>query len=100
MYIIVWEFIIRAERAGEFEAIYGPQGDWAQLFAKAEGYRETQLLRDTSNPSRYVTLDFWTSREAYEGFRREHEREYLALDERCERLTLKEHKWGEFVRRE
>ncbi|HKC72071.1 MAG TPA: antibiotic biosynthesis monooxygenase [Terriglobales bacterium] len=100
MYIIVWEFIIRAERAGEFEAIYGPQGDWARLFAKTEGYRQTQLLRDTGNPSRYVTLDFWTSREAHEGFRREHEQEYLALDERCERLTLKEHKLGEFVRSE
>jgi len=100
MYIIVWEFIIRTERAGEFEAIYGPHGDWARLFAKAEGYRETQLLRDTSNPSRYVTLDFWSSREEHERFRREHEQEYMALDERCERLTVKENKVGEFLSRQ
>lgn len=97
MYVIVWEFIIREEFAGEFDAIYGPQGDWARLFAKSEGYRETRLLRDTTNALRYVTLDFWASREAHERFRREHEQEYMALDERCERLTVKEHKLGEFL---
>ena len=97
MYVIVWEFTIRAEGANEFEAIYGPQGEWAVLFAKGEGYRETKLLRDISNPSRYVTLDFWTSREAYERFRRAHEGDYIALDQRCERLTVKEHKLGEFL---
>ena len=98
MYVIMWEFIVRADCAGQFEAIYGRQGDWATLFAKAEGYRETQLLRDTTNALRYVTLDFWTSQEAHERFWHEHEREYTALDERCERLTVKEHKLGEFLR--
>jgi heme-degrading monooxygenase HmoA len=97
MYVILWEFIIRAECAAEFEAIYGPQGEWALLFAKGEGYRETKLLRDISNPSRYVTFDRWTSREAYERFRRAHESDYMALDERCERFTLGEHKLGEFL---
>jgi heme-degrading monooxygenase HmoA len=97
MYVIFWEFTIQAECAAEFEAIYGPQGEWAVLFAKGEGYRETKLLRDISNPSRYVTLDFWTSREAYERFRRVHKGEYMALDERCERLTVNEHKLGEFL---
>jgi heme-degrading monooxygenase HmoA len=100
VYVIVWEFIIRAECVGEFEAIYGPQGEWARLFAKTEGYRETQLLRDTTNPSHYVTLDLWTSRETHERFRREHEREYMVLDKRCERLTVKEHKLGEFLSRQ
>ena len=100
MYVIVWEFIIRAECANEFEAIYGPQGDWARLFAKTEGYRQTQLLRDTNHPRRYVTLDFWSSREAHDRFRREHEQEYMALEERCERLTVKENKVGEFLSRQ
>ena len=98
MYVIVWEFIIQADFAGEFEAIYGPQGDWARLFAKAEDYRGTQLLRDISSPSRYVTLDLWTSREAHEKFRREYDRDYKALDERCAKLTLTETKLGEFDR--
>jgi heme-degrading monooxygenase HmoA len=80
----------------QFEAAYGPQGDWARLFVKGQGYKETQLLRDASNPLRYVTLDYWKSRAAHERFRREHESEYRMLDERCDRLAVKENKLGEF----
>lgn len=36
MYVIVWEFIIAVENAGEFEAVYGPDGKWAKLFAASE----------------------------------------------------------------
>ncbi|HET7747753.1 MAG TPA: antibiotic biosynthesis monooxygenase [Terriglobales bacterium] len=100
MYVIAWEFVVRADCGDEFEAIYGPQGEWARLFAEGEGYRETKLLQDTTNALRYVTLDFWTSQEAHDRFRRDHEQEYMALDERCERLTMKEHKLGEFLSRQ
>lgn len=96
MYVIAWKFIIRADCVAEFEAIYGPQGEWVRLFAKGDGYGETQLLRDTSDPLCYVTLDFWKSRDAHERFRGRHGFEYNALDQRCERLTLKENKLGEF----
>lgn len=98
MYVIVWEFVIRAETAAAFEAAYGPRGEWAMLFARAQGYRGTQLLRDASNPLRYVTMDSWKSRETYDIFRRKHEGEYKGLDERCRRLTVKERKIGEFER--
>ncbi len=97
MYVIAWEFIIRTECVVQFEATYGPQGDWARLFSKAKGYRETQLLRDITDPGRYVTLDYWQSREAHDQFRAAHATEYQALDERCERLTVKEQKLGEFL---
>jgi heme-degrading monooxygenase HmoA len=96
MYLIVWEFIIREECLGEFENVYGPGGEWARLFAKAEGYVETQLLRDTTNALRYVTLDFWNSREANEKFKQAQQKVYKELDERCQKLTVKETKLGEF----
>ena len=97
MYLVVWEFIIRAECAAEFEAVYGSQGEWARLFARAEGYRDTRLLRDVSDPLRYVTLDYWVSQEAHDRFRKAHEPEYRNLDQRCERLTAKETRLGEFA---
>lgn len=97
MYVVVWEFIIRAECAAEFEAVYGPQGEWARLFARAEGYRNTRLLRDVSDPLRYVTLDYWVSQEAHDQFRKAHEQEYRNLDQRCECLTAKETRLGEFA---
>lgn len=97
MYVIAWEFIIRTECFVQFEATYGPQGEWARLFSQAEGYRETRLLRDITDPLRYVTLDCWQSRETYDQFRTTHAAEYKALDERCERLTKKEQMLGEFL---
>ncbi len=97
MYVIAWEFIIRTECVAEFEAVYGPEGEWARLFFRAEGYGETRLLRDITDCGRYVTLDYWKSREAYDHFRTTHAGEYKALDKRCERLTVKEQKLGEFL---
>ena len=97
MYVIVWEFTIREECTAEFEAVYGSRGEWAQLFARAEGYRNSRLLRDVSDPLRYVTLDYWVSQEAHRQFRKAHEQEYRNLDQRCERLTVKETKLGELV---
>ncbi|HLK31707.1 MAG TPA: antibiotic biosynthesis monooxygenase family protein, partial [Terriglobales bacterium] len=94
MYIIVWEFLVRAECAAEFEEVYGPQGQWASLFAQGEGYRGTRLLRDTADPLRYVTFDLWSSRQALDSFRRQHQQEYQALDARCERLTSSEKRLG------
>ncbi len=96
MYVIVWEFIIAAENAAEFEAVYGPDGKWAKLFAASEAYVQTRLSHDTADPSRYFTMDFWDSRQAHEQFRCEHAREYEALDQACERLTLQETRLGEF----
>ena len=96
MYVIMWEFLVRAECKDEFEAIYGPQGEWARLFRGSEAYERTELLHDLSPALRYVTLDFWTSRQAYEQFQREHHAEYQALDERCAKLTVKETRLGEF----
>ena len=96
MYLVVWEFTVAAENAAHFEAVYGPRGDWAKLFAGSEGYLQTQLLRDSGNSQRYVTLDFWASRQAHENFRRQHAPEYEVLDACCERLTAREAKLGDF----
>jgi heme-degrading monooxygenase HmoA len=96
MYVIVWEFIVATENKAQFEAVYGPEGEWAKLFASSEGYLQTQLLRDTSNLQRYLTLDLWTSRQAHEDFRSQNAAEYQALDARCECLTMREAKLGDF----
>ena len=45
MIAILWTYRIEPGWAALFEAIYGPEGDWAQLFRQAHGYRGTELLR-------------------------------------------------------
>ncbi len=95
-YLIVWEFVPHAASQVEFERQYGPRGEWARVFARSPGFLGTQLLRDAQDPSRYVTLDRWADRQAYEDFLRVHETEYRALDLRCESLTLRESPLGTF----
>ena len=90
MLIIIWEFRVKAGREAEFERRYGPEGDWAQLFRRSRAYRGTELLRDTAEPGRYLTLDRWQSAEAFEEFKRSNAEDYAALDRECEALTESE----------
>jgi heme-degrading monooxygenase HmoA len=96
VYSIIWSFKPRPERLSEFETAYGPDGVWAQFFRKSSDYLGTELLRATDGSDRYLTIDRWRSRAAFEAFRTEHADEYRALDHACEALTMGESKLGEF----
>jgi heme-degrading monooxygenase HmoA len=97
-FLVVWEFRISSGKRREFERIYGPNGDWERLFRDGKGYICTELIRDLGTSRRYLTLDFWTSREAYARFKEENRAEYRAIDERCASLTESEVLIGEFQR--
>ena len=96
-YATLWEFTVAAARQAEFETHYGPDGSWARLFRLANGYLGTELLRDRANPLRYLTIDRWESREAWQAFRRAHAAEYERLDHEFESLTTREVPLGEYV---
>ncbi len=87
MYVIIWEFRAKTGREADFERVYGPDGEWTEFFKRGEGYLGTELLRDTANPSHYLTIDRWASSTAYEAFRRQWVDEYVRLDKRGEALT-------------
>lgn len=97
-FIAVWEFHVRPDKRRAFERAYGTNGDWAQLFRRAEGYIRTELFCDPDKPGRYVTLDFWASRLAFQKFKQQHIAAYKALDRRCESLTAHERRIGEFAK--
>ena len=96
MFIILWEYQIKLEKQSEFESIYFPNGAWAELFKKSTGYLGTELLRDEINPQRYLTIDRWNSKEDYEAFMYQYEKEYKALDAQCEGLTESESLLGKW----
>jgi hypothetical protein len=93
---ILWIFHIKQANERTFRRIYGPGGDWARFFAKDPNYIGTELLRHTTNTRCYITVDRWTSRDAYHNFKKQHRNEFVALDARCEALTVREIKIGEF----
>ena len=96
LFSYIWEFRVEPDRRTEFERRYGPSGAWVALFRRAQGYVETLLLHDASDPSRYVTIDRWRSVEAYRAFRATFAEEYDAIDRECEGLSSQERSLGEF----
>jgi len=98
MFLALWEFDVKSGCDERFVSVYGPSGDWAQLFRRDPAYQRTLLLRDPFRERTYVTCDFWESREAYETFRRNNLHDYLSLDSSCEELTTAERNIGVFER--
>lgn len=96
VHVIVWEFVAREGLVQEFERAYRPDGDWARLFRRAPGYLGTTLIRDLETPRRYLTVDRWVSRRAFEVFREVHAADYETLDRRLAVLTGGEHRVGIF----
>jgi len=92
----IWEFRVKPQHLAEFEAAYGPEGDWLRLFRTDPGYLGTELLRDREDPFRFITVDHWTSREACRAFRERCRPEYEALDGRCAGFTASERHLGDF----
>jgi heme-degrading monooxygenase HmoA len=96
-HVIIWEFQVRAGMEKQFEEVYGPEGGWAKLFSRDAAYLGTELIRDLKAARRYVTLDYWSSEQAYDDFRNRYLGEYKALDKKCETLTEGEQEIGRFT---
>ncbi len=97
-YCYIWEFVVKDGSNAVFEMFYGPDGHWVELFRRGPGHLKTDLIRDRSNPQRYLTIDHWRRREDYCEFRRVFDADFEALDKHCEDLTVRETKIGEFTR--
>jgi heme-degrading monooxygenase HmoA len=95
-YLVIWEFLVRQELRPAFETAYAPDGDWARLFRQSSEYLGTELFHDLGLPERYLTLDRWTSRDAFLKFKQANESAYRTLDQQCDVLTQHEAMLGEW----
>jgi enamine deaminase RidA (YjgF/YER057c/UK114 family) len=94
---ILWRFAVKPGKEEEFERIYGPDGDWAVLFRKGDGYGGTELHKSRETPRSYLVIDRWRSLDAFKQFKQRFTNQYRALDLRCEELTEKEEHVGDFT---
>ena len=97
MFIVVWQFEVAEENVSAFEAAYGPDGPWSQLFRSSPEYHGTELLRDVYIPGNYLTIDRWASEDAFRAFRRDQDPAYEALDRTCDALTSRETRVGAYT---
>lgn len=96
MFVRIWEFRVRPEKADQFLVAYGPGGTWARLFERVAGYLGTELLHSETHPNIYLTADRWESADAWTAFLRAWGDDYAELDRRCEMLTVSEGEIGDF----
>ena len=97
MFLIVWQFDVAEDKLSAFEAAYAPGGTWSTLFSRSPEYLGTELLRDAFIPGRYLTIDRWTSEEAFRSFRAAHDADYEVVDRACDALTAAENRIGAFT---
>ena len=93
-FVVAWLYRPRPEALAEFERTYGPDGKWAELFARGEGYLGSELYGDGET---YFLLDRWRSKADFDGFSRAFGDEYEALSAETERLYREETELGAFV---
>ena len=101
MFVRTWRYRVDRARSEAFERAYGPDGDWARLFARGGGFLNTELLgavdRGSGDALVYVTIDRWRDRSDWEAFLADHGDDYRALDQRLEDLTLDEQDLGDWI---
>ncbi len=97
MFVVLWEYEVKPGCEESFQSVYGPQGDWVQLFRLNPHFRETRLLQDISRTPFYFTLDYWDSEISYEHFKSVNHAAYAALDRATEHLTVSERRLAGFT---
>lgn len=58
---------------------------------------KTELLVDEKNSHKFITIDYWDSKEKYLEFINENRLQYDRIDKECNVYTLEEEKIGDYV---
>jgi hypothetical protein len=96
MFVRIWLYSVEGPNRPRFEEAYGPQGDWARLFASSDLYLGTELL--AGEQGKYLTIDRWRREDDWRAFIDRNGDSYRALDRQCEDLTADETEIGGFSR--
>jgi antibiotic biosynthesis monooxygenase len=90
MFVRVWQYRVPPGRREPFQAAYGPQGPWADLFARSDGYLGTELYSDAFGTTSWITVDRWSDRRDWDDFLTTWRDDYDALDRELAGLALDE----------
>jgi heme-degrading monooxygenase HmoA len=100
MFVVIWEYEVRADCEAAFTALYGNEGEWVALFREHPGFLGTELLRearDAGAAPRFVTIDRWISQATYDAFLTAAQSRYAHIDGRGDALTLTERRLGTYT---
>ena len=69
MIAVVWQFNVVPGREAAFEEFYGADGEWTALNRHNRSYLGSAFLRDQSQSSRYLLVEYWSEMLVYEQHR-------------------------------
>ena len=87
MFLRIWGYDVAPGAVDRFAVAYGPDGDWARLFARSAGFLGTELYRDVGRAARFVTVDRWRDEADWTAFLVREADDYRALDARLAPLS-------------
>lgn len=90
VFVRIWQYDVAEGREGDFKRIYAADGDWATLFAVSDGYLGTELYRCIGTSGRYITVDRFSSAEAWHRLLDEQGPRYVEIDRLAEATTSRE----------
>jgi hypothetical protein len=87
MIAIMWQFDVKDGREGEFEQLYGVDGEWAAMNRQARSYLGSSFLREQNRSSRYILIEYWSEMLVYEQHRVFRSDAIASLEERSRALV-------------
>ena len=87
MIAILWQFDVRKGREKEFERFYGADGEWTLVNRHSRSYLGSSFLRDQTQSSRYMLIEYWSEMLVYEEHRASRAAAIVSLEERSAALV-------------
>src|SRR5262245_28599436 len=69
MIAIMWQFDVKPGCEKEFEQFHGADGEWTRMNRQTRSYLGSSVLRDQTEPARYVVVEYWSEMVVYEQYR-------------------------------
>jgi hypothetical protein len=82
MIAIVWQFDVKAGCEAEFEQFYGADGEWTAANRRSRSYLGSSFLRDQTQRSRYLVIEYWSEMLVYEQHKNYRSDEIVRLERR------------------
>jgi len=92
-----WAYDVEPASVEAFRRAYGPDGEWVRFFSRSVSYLGTELLEERSEPTRFLTVDYFADSNARTRLLEDYLDEYVTIDRRWEAATVSETFLGEFI---
>jgi len=97
MVAIMWQFTVKDRREDEFEQFFGADGEWNVANRLTRSFLGSSFLRDQSNGSRYIVIEYWSEMLVYEQHRTYRSDSLVKIEERRDLLVAAVEPLGVFT---